>query len=371
MAWNRCLKLFNPSRRAYTSLRNDGIIVTRQNDKAILQFNRTDKRNAMSVEMQYKFGLLMREFESDSTVSAVIIKGNETGFSAGGDIGQFLQIIQSDKKYLYDRGMEFFRGLLRLSEYSKPVISLADKICIGQGAAVAFTSSHPVVTERTLFTLPEVFVGTHNVGATYLLAQLPNNFGMWVGLTGARFLGSDIINLNLTKNYVKSTDLGRLESALINLQETNFETVSHTIAQFQQDCDKWSIDPDGVKHLFSGCSVEEIVENLKADDSEFASQILQTFSHVSPTALKLIFNIIRVAQLNQYSNNDVFSADYSLFKNFLDDTDGNDFKEGIRSVVIDKTHKPNWIPKTLQEVDDRKLIQYFTTNVIDVRASCP
>ncbi|KAG4074782.1 hypothetical protein HA402_006421 [Bradysia odoriphaga] len=371
MTFNRCLQFFNFTRRSYSSLSDECLTVTRRNDKAVIQFNRPEKRNALTIEMQHKFATLLRDFENDSGVSAVIIKGNEAGFSAGGDVIQFIQIMKSDKKF-YDCGIVFHRGLLRLAEYKKPVISLADKVCIGQAAAVTFLSSHPVVTERTLFTMPEVFVGIYNVGSSYLLARLPNNFGMWVGLTGARFIGSDIVNLGLSKNYVKSTDLDRLEDALINLEKTaNFETVSQTISQFQQKCDKWSIEPNKVKQLFSGSSVEEIVENLKGDSTEFSSKILHTFSNVSPTALKLSFHIMRELQLKQYSTNQAFSADFSLYKNFYGDTDNNDFSEGVRSVLIDKKHKPNWIPKTLEEIDDKKLISYFTTNVIDIRASSP
>ncbi|XP_037024094.1 3-hydroxyisobutyryl-CoA hydrolase, mitochondrial-like [Bradysia coprophila] len=371
MRINRYLQLYNFSRRAYSSLSNECITVSRRKDKAVIQFNRPEKRNALTIEMQCTLNTLLRDFENDTGVSAVIIKGNEAGFCAGGDVVQFTQIIKSDKKFFFDCGIGFYRGLLRLAEYKKPVIVLADKLCIGQGAAVTFLSSHPIVTERTLFTMPEVFVGLYNVGSSYRLARLPNNFGMWIGLTGTRFIGSDIVNLGLSKNYVNSTDLDRLEDELINLKKTDFETVSQTIAQFQQKSDKWSIEPEKVKQLFNGSSVEEIVENLKEDRTEFSSKILKTLSNVSPTALKLAFHIIREFQLKQYSKNEALSADFSLYKNFYGDTDSNDFSEGVRSAIIDKTHKPNWIPKTLEEVDDKKVISYFTTNVIDIRASSP
>lgn len=367
---------FRLSRRAYSSV-NEHIIVSRRNDKAILQFNRPEKRNAMSNEMQLELASFLHDFESDTSVSAVIIKGNEVGFSAGGDVVQFAEMIQTDQRtYFYDCASKFYRGLLRLSEYKKPVISLADKICMGGGGATAFLASHPVVTERTIFAMPEVFIGFFpNVGANYFLAQLPYNFGMWIGLTGGRFMGSDIIHLGLSKNYVKSTDLNRLEEALVNLEGANFERVSHTIEQFQQKCDinDWHIQPNNVKQIFSGNSVEKIVENLVNDNTEFSAKILQLFSTLSPTALKLTFNLLRESQLKQYSKNEALSADFSLFKNFYSEPGSNinDFTEGIRSVLIDKKHKPNWIPKTLQEVDDKKLISYFTTNVTDIRAISP
>lgn len=367
--------LFKFSRRTYSSA-SEAIIVSRRNDKAIIQFNRPEKRNAMSNEMQIQFATCLHDFENDSSVSAVIIKGNEVGFSAGGDVVQFVQLIRTDKAFFYKGANSLYRGLLRLAEYKKPVISLADKICMGGGAAMTFLASHPVVTERTVFAMPEVYIGFYpNVGANYFLMQLPHNFGMWIGLTGARFVGADIINLGLTKNYVKSDDLDRLEDALVDLKSTDFDSVSQTIARFQQKCniENWSIEPANIERLFGGSSVEQIIENLQNDRTDFSTNILKSFSTLSPTALKLTFNILRESQLRQYSKNEALSADFSLFVNFYSEPGSNlnDFNEGTYAVLKDKKHKPNWMPKTLDHVDDNRLISYFTTNVTDIRASSP
>lgn len=363
------------TRRSFSSV-SDGIIVSRRNDKAIIQINRPEKRNAVSVEMLFKFGQYVRQFESDPSVSAVILKGNEVGFSAGGDVVQYVRLMQTEPKYFYEGTTQLYRGLLRLAEYKKPVIALADKICMGGGAAMAFFSSHPVVTERTVFAMPEVFIGFYpNVGANHFLVKLPNNFGMWIGLTGGRFIGSDIVNLGLTKNYVKSDDLDRLEDAIVNLERADSESVSSTIAQFQQKCNikDWTIEPSRVERLFSGNTVEQIIENLRNDNTEFSTKILQLFSTLSPTSLKLTFLLFRESQLKRQSVNEALSADFSMYKNFCASSSGNinDFSEGIRSVLVDRKHKPNWIPKTLEKLDDNVLRSYFTTNLIDIRASSP
>lgn len=373
----RLKNFFTFCKRSYSSV-CEGIVVTRRNDKAIIQFDRPKKLNAMSNEMQVNLAIHLRDFECDPGVSAVIIKGNEIGFSAGGDIVQFAKLLETDasRQHFFDCGTIFHRGLLRLAEFKKPVISLADKICMGGGAAVTFLSSHPVITERTVFAMPEVFIGFYpNVGANYFLVQLPNLVGLFLGLTGKRLIGSDIINLGLTKNYVNSGDIQRLEDALINLESANYESVSNTIAKFQQehDVNKWNIDPidpNKVEQLFSGSSVEQIIENFKNDNSKFSTEILQLFSTLSPTSLKFTFNLFRESRLKKYNKNDAISADFSLFRNYYG-ANLNDFREGIYSVLIDKKHKPNWIPKTLQEVDDKEVISYFTNNVIDIRSSDP
>lgn len=37
----------------------------------------------------------------------------------------------------------------------------------------------------------------------------------------------------------------------------------------------------------------------------------------------------------------------------------NDFREGIRAVLIDKDNKPNWSPKSLKEVSEESVKKYF------------
>lgn len=39
---------------------------------------------------------------------------------------------------------------------------------------------------------------------------------------------------------------------------------------------------------------------------------------------------------------------------------GNDFREGIRSVLVDKDNNPQWNPATLQEVSDEMVEGYFS-----------
>ena len=39
--------------------------------------------------------------------------------------------------------------------------------------------------------------------------------------------------------------------------------------------------------------------------------------------------------------------------------DQHDFFEGVRAVLVDKDHAPNWNPKELSEISDTYVEQYF------------
>ena len=38
---------------------------------------------------------------------------------------------------------------------------------------------------------------------------------------------------------------------------------------------------------------------------------------------------------------------------------GKDFPEGVRALLVDKDHQPNWTPKLLSEVSDQDVMNYF------------
>ena len=50
------------------------------------------------------------------------------------------------------------------------------------------------------------------------------------------------------------------------------------------------------------------------------------------------------------------TMEYRLSQHFAR---GHDFPEGVRAVLIDKDHKPNWNPDRLETVTDEVVAGYF------------
>ena len=65
-----------------------------------------------------------------------------------------------------------------------------------------------VATESTLFAMPETGIGFFpDVGTTFVLPRLRGSLGMYLGLTGARLSGRDVLAAGVATHYV---DLERL-----------------------------------------------------------------------------------------------------------------------------------------------------------------
>ncbi|KRY94337.1 putative 3-hydroxyisobutyryl-CoA hydrolase 3, partial [Trichinella zimbabwensis] len=93
-----------------------------------------------------------------------------------------------------------------MATYSKPQVSLLNGIVMGGGAGASVHGRFRVATENTVFAMPETALGLFpDVGASYYLSRLPGFFGEYVGLTGARLDGAEMLACGLATHFVPST----------------------------------------------------------------------------------------------------------------------------------------------------------------------
>lgn len=97
-------------------------------------------------------------------------------FCAGGDVRGILAT--TDDKF----GKEFFRQEYVLNHLTSvlktPYISVLNGVTMGGGAGLSLHGRYRVVTENTLFAMPECAIGlVPDVGGTYFLSRLAGNLG--------------------------------------------------------------------------------------------------------------------------------------------------------------------------------------------------
>jgi len=129
--------------------------------------------------------------------------------------------------------------------------------------------------------------------------------------------------------------------------------------KFSQQCN-WS-DTDiteeilnKIHQIFSKNSVEEIIEGLKKDNSEFAAKQLQALKKMSPSSLKITLQQMKRGK--NLSFKEALELEYAISQNFMK---GHDFFEGVRSLLVTKTNDPKWKPPTLEEIKEEDVNKYF------------
>uniref|UniRef100_A0A0D3HT27 3-hydroxyisobutyryl-CoA hydrolase n=1 Tax=Oryza barthii TaxID=65489 RepID=A0A0D3HT27_9ORYZ len=171
-----------------------------------LVLNRPKQLNALSSEMITCFLRCFTAYEEDDGVKLLIVKGKGRAFCAGGDVAAVVRSINNDSwKY----GAHFFRNEFLLNyiiaTYSKPQVSLLTGIVMGGGAGVSIHGRFRVVTDSTVFAMPETALGLFpDIGASYFLSRLPGFYGEYVGITGVRLDAAEMLACGLATHFVSS-----------------------------------------------------------------------------------------------------------------------------------------------------------------------
>ncbi len=321
------------------------LIVRKSGKAGYVTLNRPQALNALTHPMCLALEAAMTDWAADDDIGLLLIDAaGEKAFCAGGDI---VKIYHEGKSGQVGNALKFWRDEYRLnhaiSTYAKPYVAIMDGIVMGGGVGISAHGSHRVVTERTMFAMPECAIGLlPDVGGTYLLGKMPGACGEYAGLTGARLSGADCIYAGLADYFVPSDKLEDLQTALL-------ETGDVMILQ------EFATAPNGsaleenrvvIDTAFAQNSVAEIIENLESNTSDFARTTLKDTLRGAPLCLKITLAAIRATRDNGTLET-ALRNEYRIVSTCLQD---GELIEGIRAMVIDKDRTPKWQYPTLESV---------------------
>ncbi|XP_059635835.1 probable 3-hydroxyisobutyryl-CoA hydrolase 3 [Cornus florida] len=332
--------------------------------------NRPKKLNSLTYEMIVEMLKKFKVYENDPMVKLVILKGNGRAFSAGGDV---LAVYNFTTAGHWSFAASFYRKQLTLdyllATYKKPLVSILNGIVMGGGAGLSMHSRFRIVTENTLFAMPEASIGLFpDVGASHFLSRLPGFFGEYLGLTGARLVGTEMLACGLATHFILAKDLVSLENALRvvgSLDVSDISTISDIIVRFvhkvhiKQDSAYSRLDI--INECFSRETVEEILlslENFSANREEkWIIKAINYMKSASPTSLKLSLRSIRKGRIQKLEQ--CLIHEFNVFCHILRRTVNDDFFEGSRSMLVDKNKNPQWQPSKLELVTEEMLTKCF------------
>ncbi|CAL9093082.1 unnamed protein product [Musa textilis] len=345
----------------------DQVLVEECGFTRILTLNRPQQLNALSAPMIMKLLELFIAYEKDSDVKLLIVKGNGRAFSAGGDVAA---VVRSVTQGHWTLGAEFFWNEYTLNyiiaTYSKPQVSILNGIVMGGGAGISIHGRFRVVTEKTVFAMPETSLGFFpDVGASYFLSRLPGFFGEYVGLTGARLDGAEMLACGLATHFVPSMNLAYLEDLLTKVETSDPFVICASIDQFSQMVPLKASSAynrlDIIDKCFSKETVEDIISALEKESASMADEwivvAIQALKKASPISLKITLRSIREGRLQGVDR--CLMKDFRLCCHILRFEASKDFSEGCRAILVDKDRNPKWEPSGLDLVDSKVLDQYF------------
>ncbi|WP_343562748.1 enoyl-CoA hydratase/isomerase family protein [Kiloniella sp. b19] len=324
----------------------EDILFSEENGVGVVVLNRPRALNALTHHMIAALYERLLEWHDNEAIDVVLIKSSsERAFCAGGDV----RAVWDDA----DRGEGLFRVEYRLNNFlahfRKPYVSLLDGYVMGGGVGTSIYGSHRIVTERSVFAMPEIAIGLHpDVGGGYFLNQMPGRLGWFLGLTGYRCSYLEGLFCGFGTHLLDASDLKVFEERLVAASDKGFARVDSVLKSLARDCSaadtflarNQKVLDQALDHKTLGEAVDELLklqETVDGQDGEILGKALKAMGKGSKRSLLLTWENLRQSRgqaIGQVLERELRISTASVYT--------SDFKEGIRSVLVDKDGNPDW-----------------------------
>ncbi|MGV6801153.1 MAG: enoyl-CoA hydratase/isomerase family protein [bacterium] len=336
----------------------DEILFDRQAEWGVITLNRPKALNALSIDMCAALDNQLRQWQEDDTIHAVLIKGaGDRAFCAGGDIRWLATMAAQDPV----KAAEFFRVEYTMNaliaHFPKPYVAMLDGVTMGGGVGVSAFASHRIVSDKTLWAMPETAIGLFpDVGGTYFLSRLKSGLGYYAALTGARLTAADLLYAELSDVNLGARDGTEIEAGLLALTAPTAQSITAYLSEFNVKTDsELQKNADEIATYFENIdTIESLMQQLSSAKTEFAAVTYKTLSHVSATSMKITLEAMKRART--MTIDETLIMEFGIASRLMA---GHDFAEGVRAQIIEKTRDPKWAPAKAEDIPETDILAYF------------
>jgi enoyl-CoA hydratase/carnithine racemase len=174
-----------------------------------ITLNRVDKKNSITAAMYGAMADALQAAAADAAVRVVVFQGHETIFSAGNDIGDFLNKPPAGKD------SPVFRFLHGIAAFPKPLIAAVCGPAVGVGTTMLFHCDLVYAGDNAAFSMPFVNLGLCPEAASSLL--VPQMLGYHRAaealLMGEPFMAEAALEVGLVNRVLPPTEANNYAQA--------------------------------------------------------------------------------------------------------------------------------------------------------------
>ena len=182
------------------------LLIDKSSGVLTITLNRLDKKNSLTRTMYAGMAQALAQADADATLSAAVIQGHETVFSAGNDIGEFLNRLTSGEE------SPAFQFLRAISVFSKPLLAAVCGPAVGIGTTMLFHCDLVYAGDNAAFSMPFVNLGLCPEAASSYLAPQLMGYGRAAEalLLGEPFLAETALEMGLVSRIVPPSEASAL-----------------------------------------------------------------------------------------------------------------------------------------------------------------
>jgi enoyl-CoA hydratase/carnithine racemase len=167
-----------------------------------ITLNRLERKNSITSDMYGALADSLQKARDDASVRVAVLQGHETVFSAGNDIGDFLN------KPPAGEDSPVFRFLHGIATFPKPLLAAVCGPAVGVGTTLLFHCDLVYAGDNAAFSMPFVNLGLCPEAASSLL--VPQMFGYHRAaealLLGEPFMAEAALEVGLVNRVLPPTE---------------------------------------------------------------------------------------------------------------------------------------------------------------------
>ena len=174
-----------------------------------ITLNRLARKNSITAAMYAAMADAIAVAQQDDATRVVVLQGHETVFSAGNDIGDFLD------KPPAGEDSPVFRFLHGIATFSKPLLAAVCGPAVGIGTTMLFHCDLVYAGDNAAFSMPFVNLGLCPEAASSLLApqMLGYHRGAEALLLGEPFMAEAALEVGLVNRVLPPTEASNYAQA--------------------------------------------------------------------------------------------------------------------------------------------------------------
>jgi enoyl-CoA hydratase/carnithine racemase len=338
---------------------------------AIATLNVERALNALNLEMIELLTPQLAAWQADDEVALIVLQGaGDKAFCAGGDVVSLYKAMEQGDP---DNYIEQFFTLeyqldYAISQSETPVLVWGSGIIMGGGLGLMVGASHRIVTETSRIAMPEITIGLYpDVGGSYFLNKMPQEVGLFLGLTGASINATDALTVKLADHFLDNAQKDVLTELLVNTNwsddsNENSVTLSKLLVELSQSATQMpQSNIAAYSELFQTMAKHSALNDKVASiltyqsDDKWLSKAQASLKAGSPISAHLVFEQLKRAA--GLSLKECFMMELGLS---VQCGRFGEFQEGVRALLIDKDLSPSWRFNDIEAVTDEVLAFFFT-----------
>jgi enoyl-CoA hydratase len=202
-----------------------------------ITFDNPVRRNAVSLAMWQALGRTVGEFEADSAIRVIVLKGaGDKAFVSGADISEFGEKRSSPETVrIYNGAAE--EATEALKHAGKPTIAMVRGFCIGGGVSVAMSCDMRIAAAGARFGVPaaRLGLGYEFKGVRKLVDVVGPSFAKEIFFTARQFTAEEALAMGLINRLLPE---GELETFVRGYAQTIADNAPMTVASIKTIVDE-------------------------------------------------------------------------------------------------------------------------------------